>query len=64
MNAEKAKREYSARNKVRRLARRALNERVIDVITWEFIDTDPDRAGECSEFVEWLEDLEENESFE
>jgi len=36
------------------LARRAFELRVIDASDWEFIDQNPTRAHEVSEFVEWL----------
>lgn len=36
------------------LARRAFELRIIDAVDWEFIDLNPARALEVTEFVEWL----------
>lgn len=36
------------------LARAAFAARAIDPITFEFILDNPERAEECSEFVDWL----------
>lgn len=36
------------------LARRAFESGALDPVSWEFIDEEPDRAEEVSEFVEWL----------
>lgn len=36
------------------LARAAFDAGALDPITWEFIHDEPQRADECSEFVQWL----------
>jgi hypothetical protein len=36
------------------LARVAFRQRAIDLITFDFIYDEPERAMECSEFCDWL----------